>query len=54
VPQFEHVSKMSYGLRYSNESSNVVYVSARYFIAEEKYRPALQVLHDKKSYFSDF
>lgn len=21
---------------------------------DEKYRPALQVLHDKKSYFSDF
>lgn len=54
MPQFETVSKLSYGLRYSNESPNIIYVSSRYFIADEKYKPALQVLHDKKNYFTDF
>lgn len=31
-----------------------MYVSSRFFIGDEKYRPALQVLHDKRCYFSDF
>ena len=53
IPQLEN-DDMSYGMRYYDESTVYSYVSPLFFIKSDQYKPALEVLFQKKGVFTQF
>lgn len=54
IPQLEIGDNQNYGVRFCDESSVYNYVSTLFFIQNDQYQPALEVLFLKKSIYTQF
>lgn len=54
IPQLEIGDNQNYGIRYTDESIVQTYISSLFFIQNDQYQPALQVLFMKRTLYTEF